>query len=94
MKRKQFLKGMEQVAQEGAIQIFKTPYTGMEEMCIRDRDVHTHMDIQAGAHRAVDDFYTGTVAAACGGTTTTVSYTHLAACRTGAPGAFSSARAE
>ena len=33
-------------------------------------DVHTHMDLQAGAHRAVDDFYTGTVAAACGGTTT------------------------
>mgnify|MGYP000998420828 CR=1 FL=1 len=29
-------------------------------------DVHTHMDLQAGAHRAVDDFYTGTVAAACG----------------------------
>ena len=27
-------------------------------------DVHTHMDLQAGAHRAVDDFYTGTVAAA------------------------------
>jgi len=25
-------------------------------------DVHTHMDLQAGAHRAVDDFYTGTVA--------------------------------
>ena len=32
-------------------------------------DVHTHMDLQAGAHRAVDDFYTGTVAAACGTTT-------------------------
>jgi len=28
------------------------------------------MDLQAGANRAVDDFYTGTVAAACGGTTT------------------------
>lgn len=32
MKRKQFLKGMEQIAQEGAIQIFKPPYTGMEEV--------------------------------------------------------------
>ena len=32
MKRKQFLKGMEQIAQEGAIQIFKTPYSGMEEV--------------------------------------------------------------
>ena len=34
MKRKQFLKGMEQIAQEGAIQIFKTPYSGMEEVII------------------------------------------------------------
>ena len=32
MKRKQFVKGIEQIAQEGAIQIFKTPYTGMEEV--------------------------------------------------------------
>ena len=39
-------------------------------------DVHTHMDLQAGPCRAVDDFYTGTVAAACGGTTTIVD--HLA----------------
>lgn len=37
-------------------------------------DVHTHMDLQAGAHRAVDDFYTGTVAAACGGTTSIVDH--------------------
>ncbi len=34
MKRKQFLKGMEQIAQEGGIQIFKTPYTGMEEVIV------------------------------------------------------------
>ncbi len=34
MKRKQFLKGMEQIAQEGAIQIFKTPYSGMEEVIV------------------------------------------------------------
>ena len=39
-------------------------------------DVHTHFDLQAGASRAVDDFYTGTIAAACGGTTTIVD--HLA----------------
>ena len=37
-------------------------------------DVHTHMDLQAGPYRAVDDFYTGTVAAACGGTTTIVDH--------------------
>ena len=34
MKRKQFLKGVDQNAQEGAIQIFKTPYTGMEEVIV------------------------------------------------------------
>ncbi len=34
MKRKQFLKGAEQIAQEGAIQMFKTPYTGMEEIIV------------------------------------------------------------
>ena len=34
MKRKQFIKGTEQIAQEGAIQIFKIPYTGMEEVIV------------------------------------------------------------
>lgn len=34
MKRKQFLKGTEQIAQEGAIQIFKFPYSGMEEVVV------------------------------------------------------------
>ncbi len=34
MKRKQFLKGMEQIAQEGAIQIFKPPYSGVEEVIV------------------------------------------------------------
>ena len=34
MKRKQFIKGTEQIAQEGAIQIFKTPNTGMEEVIV------------------------------------------------------------
>ena len=37
-------------------------------------DVHTHMDLQAGKYRAVDDFYDGTVAAACGGTTSIVDH--------------------
>ena len=37
-------------------------------------DVHTHMDLQAGKYRAVDDFYDGTVAAVCGGTTTIVDH--------------------
>ncbi len=34
MKRKQFLKGTNQIAQEGAIQIFKMPYSGMEEVIV------------------------------------------------------------
>ena len=34
MKRKQFIKGTEQIAQEGAIQIFKVPYAGMEEVIV------------------------------------------------------------
>lgn len=34
LKRKQFIKGTEQIAQEGAIQIFQEPYTGMEEVIV------------------------------------------------------------
>ncbi|MBQ8975355.1 MAG: peptide chain release factor 3, partial [Oscillospiraceae bacterium] len=34
MKRKQFLKGTEQIAQEGAIQIFKLPDMGLEEVVV------------------------------------------------------------
>ena len=34
MKRKQFIKGTEQIAQEGAIQIFRKPETGMEEVIV------------------------------------------------------------
>jgi len=37
-------------------------------------DVHTHMDLDLGHVRATDDFYTGTAAAACGGTTTIVDH--------------------
>lgn len=37
-------------------------------------DVHTHMDLDVGISRAVDDFYDGTVAAACGGTTSIVDH--------------------
>lgn len=39
-------------------------------------DVHTHMDLDVGIAVAQDSFYTGTVAAACGGTTAIVD--HLA----------------
>lgn len=34
MKRKQFIKGTEQIAQEGAIQIFRIPGAGMEEVVV------------------------------------------------------------
>ena len=34
MRRKQFVKGMNQIAQEGAIQIFHSPDTGMEEVIV------------------------------------------------------------
>ena len=37
-------------------------------------DVHTHMNLDQGIAVAQDDFYTGTVAAACGGTTCIVDY--------------------
>lgn len=37
-------------------------------------DVHTHMNLDVGFARAIDDFYDGTVAAACGGTTTIVDH--------------------
>lgn len=37
-------------------------------------DVHTHMDLDVGIARACDDFYTGTAAAACGGTTSIVDH--------------------
>ncbi|HCB92084.1 MAG TPA: peptide chain release factor 3, partial [Ruminococcaceae bacterium] len=34
MKRKQFVKGMAQIAQEGAIQIFQEPNAGLEEVIV------------------------------------------------------------
>lgn len=37
-------------------------------------DVHTHFDIDVGIARSADNFYTGTVAAACGGTTTIIDH--------------------
>ncbi|MCL2702827.1 MAG: dihydropyrimidinase [Defluviitaleaceae bacterium] len=37
-------------------------------------DVHTHMDLDLGHIKAADDFYTGTAAAAFGGTTTIVDH--------------------
>ena len=37
-------------------------------------DVHTHFDIDVGIARSCDDFFTGTRAAACGGTTTIVDH--------------------
>jgi dihydropyrimidinase len=37
-------------------------------------DVHTHLDMEIGVTRSSDDFFTGTRAAACGGTTTVVDF--------------------
>lgn len=37
-------------------------------------DVHTHFDLDLGAVRAVDDFHSSSIAAACGGTTTIVDH--------------------
>jgi dihydropyrimidinase len=37
-------------------------------------DVHTHLDMPMGSVRTSDDFETGTMAAACGGTTTVIDY--------------------
>ena len=37
-------------------------------------DVHTHLDMPLGDICSVDDFETGTIAAACGGTTTIIDY--------------------
>ncbi len=37
-------------------------------------DPHTHFDLDVGIARASDDFYTGSVAAACGGTTTIIDH--------------------
>ena len=39
-------------------------------------DVHTHIDLQAGQFHTTDDFFTGTRAALCGGTTSVIE--HLA----------------
>lgn len=37
-------------------------------------DVHTHLNLHSGTVVAKDDFYTGTVAAACGGTTSIIDH--------------------
>ena len=37
-------------------------------------DIHTHLDMPFGGSQSSDDFYTGTVAAACGGTTSLVDF--------------------
>ena len=37
-------------------------------------DVHTHLDMEVGAVRSADDFFSGTRAAACGGTTTVIDF--------------------
>ena len=43
MKRKQFVKGINQIAQEGAIQIFQEFNTGMEEIIVGVAVSYTHL---------------------------------------------------
>jgi dihydropyrimidinase len=45
-------------------------------------DVHTHLDLDVGGFSTADDFRSGTIAAACGGTTTVIDYATQARGRT------------
>lgn len=69
-------------------------------------DVHTHFDLPVGAARSADDFRSGTIAAACGGTTNMIDFAgagreppdealrewHAKADRARIPGPYSSIR--
>ena len=52
----------------------ETIYAGGRYVLPGAVDVHTHMDLDVGIARVIDDFHSGTVAAACGGTTTIVDH--------------------
>ena len=52
----------------------ETIYAGGRYVLPGAVDVHTHMDLDVGIARVIDDFYSGTAAAACGGTTTIVDH--------------------
>ena len=53
MKRKQFVKGATQIAQEGAIQIFREPDTGMEEVIV---GVVGMLQFDVFAHRMLNEY--------------------------------------
>ena len=53
MKRKQFVKGTTQIAQEGAIQIFHEPFSGMEEVIV---DVVGVLQFEVFEHRMKNEY--------------------------------------
>ncbi len=53
MKRKQFVKGTTQIAQEGAIQIFQEPYSGMEEVIVGVVGV---LQFEVFEHRMINEY--------------------------------------
>jgi dihydropyrimidinase len=66
---------------EKIIEIGKIPAAGAEIIDAAGKivipggvDVHTHLNLDTGRAASCDDFYTGTVAAACGGTTSIVDH--------------------
>ncbi len=75
------------VKSERIEQVFATPYPDTGALQVEQKidaegkyllpggvDAHTHFDLDTGSFRACDDFHTGSIAAACGGTTTVIDH--------------------
>jgi dihydropyrimidinase len=65
---------IERVGELGAIQADTTIDASGKLVIPGAVDVHTHLDMEVGVTRSSDDFASGTIAAACGGTTTVVDF--------------------